>query len=173
MKNTQRVVFPYVLRESLESQGVNFQAFMKDFRENFWSSNIQGLSDYLQRARYLLSGSKDDLEPLEMYIFDQNLSCILDFCDSNDCNVNVVFIAFGLASLESEPLDVGDLLFVSMGENYVEFINSCFINCLISGVDVKFKSSKSNLLILRVAAPGIDRLRSRIKRFGGEVVDFV
>lgn len=58
------------------------------------------------------------------------------------------------------------------GEKYLEFINYCFVNVLISGVHVKIVDvfDRENILFLTIAAPGIDRIDDAIKKFGGKIV---
>jgi len=59
------------------------------------------------------------------------------------------------------------------GDKYLEFINFCFVNVLISGVDVKIVDINVSplaweyILFIRIAAPGIDRIDRAIVKFEG------
>jgi hypothetical protein len=58
------------------------------------------------------------------------------------------------------------------GDKYLEFINHCFVNVLISGVHVKIVDvfAQENILFLTIAAPGIDRIDRVILKFEGKIV---
>lgn len=66
----------------------------------------------------------------------------------------------------------GDIVLVKFeGDNYIKFISHCLANMLISAVAVKLTAQGSgydHLLMLTVAAPGIDRLDAAITQFNGE-----
>jgi len=64
-------------------------------------------------------------------------------------------------------LEQGAILAVLFkSDDYLGFINHCFSNVLISGVQVKFKDMDA-ILFITIAAPGIDRIVSAIKEFKG------
>jgi hypothetical protein len=71
-------------------------------------------------------------------------------------------------------MSVGDIMIIEFfTENYLKFISHCFSNYLISGVDVRIDNvyAERYILFIRVAAPGIDRLRDTIEQFGGVCAD--
>ena len=68
-------------------------------------------------------------------------------------------------------MEDGDIVVAefNLGE-YLEFINFCFLNGLISGIDLRFKGEDKRVLFLRIDAPGIDRIDRAIVKFGGSRV---
>lgn len=60
------------------------------------------------------------------------------------------------------------------GDSYLQFINFCFTNVLISGVDVNIIDAfaQEYVLFIRIASPGIDRIDRAILKFGGHTLTF-
>lgn len=70
-------------------------------------------------------------------------------------------------------MEQGEIVAIQFNnDDYLDFIHHCFVNVLISGVDVKFKENFGVTLIVRVAAPGIDRLDRSILKFKGRTLTF-
>jgi len=66
-------------------------------------------------------------------------------------------------------MEQGEIVIVKFkNDQYLNFINHCFVNVLISGVDVKVVDLLETILIVRVAAPGIDRIDRVIVKFEGD-----
>lgn len=68
-------------------------------------------------------------------------------------------------------LEQGDIVMIRFGEDkYLKFINHCFVNCLISGVDVKLTKFNTAFIFVRIAAPGIDRIKDAVEDFDGTLL---
>jgi hypothetical protein len=70
-------------------------------------------------------------------------------------------------------MEQGDIIAVYFkSDKYLEFINHCFVNALISGVHVKIVDvfAQENILFLTITAPGIDRIDRVILKFEGKIV---
>lgn len=72
-----------------------------------------------------------------------------------------------------KKIEQGSILIVKFADDsYLKFINHCFVNVLISGVQVKFNDffGQQTTLVLIIASPGIDRIEDAIKTFKGEIM---
>lgn len=72
-------------------------------------------------------------------------------------------------------MEQGEIVAVKFkGDKYLQFINFCFANVLISGVDVKIMDAfaQEYILFVRLASPGIDRLDRVIVKFEGSPLTF-
>jgi hypothetical protein len=67
-------------------------------------------------------------------------------------------------------LEQGNILGIYFkNDDYLKFLNDCFSNFLITGVDVKLFGT-GQVLFVKIAAPGIDRINEAVKKHGGEIV---
>jgi hypothetical protein len=68
-------------------------------------------------------------------------------------------------------MEQGDMIAVHFkGDKYLEFINHCFVNFLISGVHVKVVDAQESVLFVTIAAPGIDRIDRAVLKFEGKII---
>lgn len=70
-------------------------------------------------------------------------------------------------------MEQGNIIAVHFnGDKYLEFINHCFVNFLISGVHVRIVDAfgQQFILFITIAALGIDRIDRVVLKFGGEIV---
>lgn len=69
-------------------------------------------------------------------------------------------------------MEQGTILAVHFkSDEYLQFINHCFVNVLISGVHVKFVEPPGEVVVfVLLAAPGIDRIDRVVLKFNGKII---
>lgn len=70
-------------------------------------------------------------------------------------------------------MEQGTILAVQFkSDEYLQFINFCFANVLISGAQVKIVNAIPTEVIVFVtlASPGIDRIHRAVLKFNGDIV---